>query len=189
MHLPYLVKCFAGRPFTLVPIIVGALTPASEEARAVHPAHAPHAHLLRAHAAPRVQLYGRLLSDYLDDPQNLFVISSDFCHFGQRFDFVRRPFLPDGPAHASIEALDRLGMGLIEEGDPAAFTAYLATHGNTICGRHPIGVLLHAQRACRTRFTTRFTRYAQSSRATSAHDSSVSYAAAVCVADAAQPRP
>jgi hypothetical protein len=52
-------------------------------------------------------------------------------------------------------------------------------------------VLLHAQRACRTRFTTRFTRYAQSSRATSAQagDSSVSYAAAVCVADAAQARP
>ena len=31
MHLPYLLKCFAGRPFKLVPIIVGALTPASEE--------------------------------------------------------------------------------------------------------------------------------------------------------------
>jgi hypothetical protein len=33
MHLPYLLQCFAGRPFTLVPIIVGSLTPASEEAR------------------------------------------------------------------------------------------------------------------------------------------------------------
>ena len=31
MHLPYLVKCFAGQPFKLVPIIVGALTPAAEE--------------------------------------------------------------------------------------------------------------------------------------------------------------
>lgn len=33
-------------------------------------------------------------------------------------------------------------MDIIEKLDPAAFTAYLKKYGNTICGRHPIGVLL-----------------------------------------------
>ena len=31
--------------------------------------------------------YGRLLARYLDDPGNLFVISSDFCHWGMRFAY------------------------------------------------------------------------------------------------------
>lgn len=33
-------------------------------------------------------MYGRLLGPFLDDPTNLFVISSDFCHWGQRFGFT-----------------------------------------------------------------------------------------------------
>ena len=28
--------------------------------------------------------YGKLLSPYLEDPSNLFVISSDFCHWGKQ---------------------------------------------------------------------------------------------------------
>ena len=128
-----------------------------------------------------MQAYGRALADYVDDPRNLFVISSDFCHWGQRFGFTYYD-TSAGPIHKSVEQLDRLGMRLIEGGDPAAFTAYLEQHGNTICGRHPIGVLMHAMKSCRTRFTTRFMRYAQSSRAVTASDSSVSYASAVCEA-------
>jgi AmmeMemoRadiSam system protein B len=159
MHLPYLVKRFEGHPFTLVPVIVGALTPESE------------------------QLYGRLLSSYLDEPANLFVFSSDFAHWGTRFNFLHHT--PPLPVWQSIEALDREGMRLIEAGDAAAFTAYLRQHGNTICGRHPIGVFLCMLATAKTRFATRFTRYAQSSRALTVSDSSVSYATAVCVADVA----
>ena len=48
--------------------------------------------------------------------------------------------------------------------------------------RHAIGVLMHALSSCRTRFTTRFVRYAQSSQAMVESDSSVSYASAVCEA-------
>ena len=127
------------------------------------------------------QVYGRVLADYLDDASNLFVISSDFCHWGNRFGFTYHD-KSAGPIHKSVEQLDRLGMRLIEGGDPAAFTAYLEQHGNTICGRHPIGVLMNALKSCRTRFTTRFVRYAQSSQAVTMSDSSVSYATAVCEA-------
>lgn len=29
------------------------------------------------------QMYGQIFSPYLADPDNLFVISSDFCHWGE----------------------------------------------------------------------------------------------------------
>jgi len=45
--------------FTIVPILVGSLT------------------------LDREQSYGQLLARYLADPDNLFIISSDFCHWGQ----------------------------------------------------------------------------------------------------------
>ena len=36
----------------------------------------------------RELLFGRVLSVYLDDPSNLFVISSDFCHWGEGFRYT-----------------------------------------------------------------------------------------------------
>jgi len=33
------------------------------------------------------QKYGQILAPYLDQAENLFVISSDFCHWGDRYDF------------------------------------------------------------------------------------------------------
>ena len=61
MHLPYVAKVMETRrgQYTVVPILVGAL---SEE---------------------KEIFYGKLLSKYLADPDNLFVISSDFCHWGE----------------------------------------------------------------------------------------------------------
>jgi predicted class III extradiol MEMO1 family dioxygenase len=42
-----------------------------------------------AAAAPRSEArYGALLSPYLSDPANLFIISSDFCHWGSRFRYT-----------------------------------------------------------------------------------------------------
>lgn len=35
------------------------------------------------------------------------------------------------------------GMDVIEKLDPQGFSEYLKEYGNTICGRHPIGVLLN----------------------------------------------
>ncbi len=64
MHLPYIVATMGKRPFLLVPIMVGALSADAEST------------------------YGALLSQYLHDPANLFVISSDFCHWGTRFNFT-----------------------------------------------------------------------------------------------------
>jgi hypothetical protein len=85
--------------------------------------------------------YGSLFAKYLDDPANFFVISSDFCHWGKRFDYTFYDS-SDGPIFKSIEALDRKGMQAIETQDPETFYAYQKEYDNTICGRHPIGVFL-----------------------------------------------
>lgn len=95
-------------------------------------------------------------------------------------------------------------MALVEAQDAAGFAAYQREHGNTICGQHPIAVLLHALQA-RQRLAlvssrpvhmdpsfrvgtqactsvthkVKFVRYAMSSLCRSINDSSVSYASAV----------
>lgn len=32
--------------------------------------------------------YGAILGPYLDDPANVFIVSSDFCHWGRRFSYT-----------------------------------------------------------------------------------------------------
>lgn len=68
--------------FTIVPILVGSISPDVEA------------------------VYGDLLAPYLADSQNLFVISSDFCHWGKRFSYT---YYDEscGPIHKSIEKLDK----------------------------------------------------------------------------------
>uniref|UniRef100_A0A1B6DXF2 Protein MEMO1 n=1 Tax=Clastoptera arizonana TaxID=38151 RepID=A0A1B6DXF2_9HEMI len=161
MHLPYIAKVMEEYKdsFTIVPVLVGSLSPDKEAA------------------------YGRIFARYLADPQNLFVISSDFCHWGQRFRYTYydRNW---GEIYQSITKLDSLAMDIIETINPISFTEYLKKYGNTICGRHPIGVLLQAA-SCLQRGNTngqsmslKFLKYAQSSHCYNMNDSSVSYAAA-----------
>ncbi|XP_022914947.1 protein MEMO1 [Onthophagus taurus] len=163
MHLPYIAKVMENfkHQFTVVPILVGSLS------------------------QDREACYGRILSSYLADPQNLFVISSDFCHWGHRFRYTYydRSY---GSIYQSIEGLDRAGMGIIEKLNPTEFTNYLKKYGNTICGRHPIGILLQAvQELLRNDHTQsaslKFLKYAQSSQCRNMNDSSVSYASAALV--------
>ncbi|KAJ0031855.1 hypothetical protein Pint_12450 [Pistacia integerrima] len=159
MHLPYLAKVFEGHPVKVVPILVGALNAENEA------------------------MYGRLLAKYVDDPSNFFSISSDFCHWGSRFNYMHYD-KKYGAIHKSIEALDKMGMDIIETGDPDAFKQYLLEYDNTICGRHPISVFLHMLRHCSTKIKIKFLRYEQSSQCKSMRDSSVSYASAAAKVDA-----
>lgn len=156
LHMPFLMEVMRGHDFTLVPILVGALTPEGEAA------------------------YGHLLGPYLDDPSNFFIISSDFCHWGTRFNYTY--YSSDhGKIYESIRWLDHDGMEVIERQDPAAFTAYLKKTGNTICGRHPIGVFLQSLTHSTVPHSIKFTQYDQSNQCLSRSDSSVSYASAVAV--------
>ena len=121
--------------------------------------------------------YGQRLASIVQRDDVLTVVSSDFCHWGARFQYQ-----PTGvgrrPIHEFIEELDRRGMDLIRLQQPGAFAEYLKETRNTICGRHAIAVWMWAAEAD---LEVDFVRYAQSSAVTSMHESSVSYASAVVV--------
>jgi len=117
-------------------------------------------------------------SKYFEDSSNFFIISSDFCHWGKRFSYTF--YEPnDGPIFKSIENLDKQGMEAIESQNLDKWYTYLKKFKNTICGRHPIGVLLQALNHNKTKYSIKFVFYAQSNQCTSTSDSSVSYAVAV----------
>ena len=73
----------------------------------------------------------------------------------------------------TLQALDHVGMDLIERLDAPGFTNYLKQFGNTICGRHPIGVFLNMVAEIRGgvtnghRMDLKFLKYAQSSQVNS----------------------
>ncbi|VDL99977.1 unnamed protein product [Schistocephalus solidus] len=161
MQMPYVAKVMEKYAFTVVPIMVGSLS------------------------FERERVYGEILAPYLQDPRTLFVISSDFCHWGNRFRYTYYDE-KHGEIWQSIKNLDKMGMDSIETMNPHAFDAYMKNYRNTICGCHPIGVLLHAIDTLHNTqqglsFSLKFVQYAQSNKCHSERDSSVSYASASVV--------
>lgn len=144
--------------------------------------------------------YGALLAPYLADPSNIFVISSDFCHWGARFRYTyyqspdgaegimlrtNSKVLRDYPIHKSIAEVDLESMDAVESGSHRKFLDQLKDTGNTVCGRHPIGLFMAAVEKAegfnegQGRF--KFLRYERSSLVTDVKDSSVSYCSAFAV--------
>jgi len=69
---------------------------------------------------------------------SLFIASSDFTHYGRRFDYV--PF--DDNVKENLENLDLGAAECACRKDFDAFFRYVEETGATICGRNPIGILL-----------------------------------------------
>ncbi|KAL5495242.1 hypothetical protein ACEPAI_705 [Sanghuangporus weigelae] len=201
MHLPYVRKVFEGIDIKIIPILVGAISKESEQA------------------------FGKLLSPYLSRKDTFCVVSSDFCHWGTRFQYTfYYPSPPDTTGtvgasgvrlsrsnasasissnfqiYESITALDHQAMDILTlptssaEEAHESFTAYLSRTKNTICGRHPIGLLLGALTIVESRsdgedgdgagpreVTMKWVRYEQSSKCFNIADSSVSYASAYVI--------
>jgi len=157
MQLSYVAKVMESKKgkFKIVPIMVGSVNSEKEK------------------------MYGQMLANYFLNPRTLFVISSDFCHWGERFSYT---YYDEkcGEIWKSIEDLDKQGMDLIEKLKPVDFKNYLNKTENTICGRHPISVLLNIVESLNgsPKCDLRFTHYSQSSRCKRSRDSSVSYASA-----------
>lgn len=189
MHLPYIYKVLtkafksADEFPLLIPVLVGATSAATERA------------------------YAQIFAPYLADPTSVFIVSSDFCHWGERFQYTY--YLPaaplantagynlsrvgktptDPPIYESIGRLDKLAMDAIEQGAHQGFLDNLKETGNTVCGRHPIGVVMAALEIIKkegkisgeTDGQFKFLRYERSNDVKIIKDSSVSYASAVAV--------
>ena len=153
MEFPLLKFIFKSKEFKIVPIMVGHVGPEKcrELAEALEPFY---------------------------DKRTLLVISSDFCHWGERF---RYQYLPDTPGeiYERIEALDREATVQIATGDPSKFADYLSKTHNTICGRFPILVMMNLIKGMHASFP----HYSHSSNITSKYDSCVSYMAGVIRTD------
>ncbi|ODV95126.1 hypothetical protein PACTADRAFT_49874 [Pachysolen tannophilus NRRL Y-2460] len=148
------------------------------------------------------------LADYLlpffEDNSNTFVISSDFCHWGSRFNYTS--YLKGGdlkkiislnyssninsnfPIYKSIEMLDKEAMKVISSGSYKDWKDYIAYTGNTVCGERPIGVLLNIIEKYKKlkgisgkQGNFKWLGYAQSGSVVDVDDSSVSYASGYCV--------
>lgn len=186
MHLPYLWKRLEqthGKPSAAWPKIVPILIGDND--------------------GPREKEFGALLAPYLQDPETAFIVSSDFCHWGTRFSYTkyvpgpdkldqlrslsRRDAPTETPIHEGIRVLDQLAMDAVAGGAHDDFVANLARTGNTVCGRHPIGVTMAAIQAVvgglptEDRGRLKFVRYERSSLVESVSDSSVSYASAYAI--------
>ncbi|KAH6681037.1 MEMO1 family [Plectosphaerella plurivora] len=150
---------------------------------------------------------GAWLAKYLADPENAFIVSSDFCHWGDHFSYrpynadatpggaltqvsSRRPPGPGGrPIHETIKMLDDMAIDAIKTGEHGAFFDNLAVTKNTVCGRHPIGVTMAGLEKLRSEALEegtgsgeegkfKFVRYERSNLVDDPDDYSVSYVSA-----------
>jgi AmmeMemoRadiSam system protein B len=127
--------------------------------------------------------FAKIFVDYYKDPETLFIISSDFCHWGSRFKFTYHD-VNNTHIYESIEYLDKLGMAHIESISSENFDKYLKEYKNTICGRRPISILLstieeYFKNTSKNNSIIKFTKYDLSDKVTSSNGSSVSYSVAV----------
>lgn len=134
---------------------------------------------------PMGDKYAMILSKYFKDPENLFIISSDFCHWGKRFNYFPLNSKYDHDFMKSITELDKLGMKTITSMHTDQFEDYLKHTGNTICGRNGIILLLKIIEICNNyrgvqlidqmQFEMKVLNYSQSNIIKSFNDSMVSY--------------
>eukprot|EP00924_Labyrinthula_sp_SR-Ha-C_P013751 maker-scaffold_5-snap-gene-12.58-mRNA-1 protein AED:0.02 eAED:0.02 QI:104/0.5/0.66/1/1/1/3/40/303 len=158
MHFPYIVKTLQNANVKLVPIMVGNISTKQEK------------------------YFGGVFARYLANPENLFVVSTDFCHWGERFQYTHKyDEFGQEEIYKSIEKLDKIGVELLENLDFEGWVNYLKTTRNTVCGRHPVSILLGAicQSELRDSIELKLVKYDQSSKVKSRRDSSVSYVSAV----------
>jgi hypothetical protein len=89
------------------------------------------------------------------------------------------------PIHESIRQVDQQCMDAIETGKHDDFLDVLEETGNTVCGRHPIGVVMAAVEELghlgRGKGIFNFVRYDRSDLVQTVSDSSVSYCSAFAI--------
>lgn len=155
MEFPILKFIFKRKDFTIVPILTGILD------------------------NNLVSSIAGALRELAMDERTLFVISSDFCHWGNWYGYK---YLPDsdGEIYERIEALDREAMDKIASGNVMEFSAFMEDTRATICGSYGIQIMMNLFESYRADFPA----YAQSSRVTTFDESSVSYVAGVIRTDA-----
>ena len=159
MELPFLKMLFnsAEKNFTIIPIIIGEIKNND------------------------FSLIAHNLLEFYKDEKTLFVISSDFCHWGKNYGYT---YIGNKKEEIwkNIENLDKEALNIISEMSFNELLKYFNKTKNTICGRNAILLLLNIiekykenQKEKKLLFET--LGYKQSNKVKNADEFSVSYAA------------
>ncbi len=89
-------------------------------------------------SAEEVRSLAAVLRELLWNEETLWIVSSDFTHFGADFGYM--PFTEDVPRR--IRELDEGAIRCITKLDAGGFMEYIGRTGATICGAGPIFLLL-----------------------------------------------
>lgn len=114
-----------------------------------------------------------VLARELASPETLWVVSSDFTHYGQAFGYL--PFQSD--VARRLEELDRGALDAIGQLDASGFLSYVEETGATICGRVPIALMLHVVKKAASHPECELLEYTNIGKMTGDYHHSVSYAA------------
>ena len=159
MELPFLKQIFNDKEFSIIPIIVGDNNYETNKKIA------------------------EILYELYKDKKTLFVISSDFCHWGRNFGYTYydKNF---NNIWESIQDLDKQALDIIKEINSEKLEKYFKKTKNTICGRNPISIILSIVEKYKNEHKNENVEfinagYAQSNKVKSIYEASVSYAAAV----------
>lgn len=176
MHMPFLKRLVGDQNVKIVPIMVGQTSQEYEKKLA------------------------KLLLPYVEDPDNAFVISTDFCHWGNNFRYwgysesedcetvtqsredLRRSLASSNtPIFKSIEHLDKKGMQVASLTSYEKWKEYCKKTDNTICGRKPLAILIamlenYAVAKGEKPISLEWIGYSQSNQVNDPSEGSVSYA-------------
>jgi len=109
-------------------------------------------------------------------PETLFVVSSDFTHYGERFDYV--PFA-EAEAPEDLPKLDHGAIDEIIRQDTNGFMRYCERTGATICGQRPIAIMLALHELRQAGGDFELLHYTNTGEMLEDYSSTVSYAAIV----------
>ncbi|CRG98970.1 memo-like protein, putative [Plasmodium relictum] len=130
----------------------------------------------------KIKLFCEPLKKYFEDNKNLFLFSSDFCHYGSRFNFTNiLPKYNDKYIFKQIEKMDKDAANIISRHNITDFIDYLNKTRNTICGSNPIKIMLNLLQNYSGNVLTKLLHYTQSNHSKNINDSSVSYAGIVSI--------
>ncbi len=146
IQIPLLQTVFDQRPLQVVTLVCGGFSDTAAAA------------------------FGGVLRGLLDS-RTLLVVSTDFTHYGPAFDYV--PFRDD--VSEGVRALDHRVFERIAAGDAAGYRKIMRETGATVCGEHPLAILIAV---AGPRATVCEVAYDQSGRMTGDWENSVSYLSA-----------
>lgn len=81
-----------------------------------------------------------------EESETLVVVSSDFTHYGARFDYLPFPARDAASVRARLHELDGGAFAALCAGDVDALDRYIEQTGVTICGRYPLLTFLGMHR-------------------------------------------